>query len=136
MDPRVPESGPLPASAQPVVALLTGLGLVGIVTWLAITGRRGLVDHDAPTRAVVRFSVDLNTAGVEELSQLPGLGPTTAARIIEYRHAHGPFTSADALLAVPGIGAVTLAGVRPFLRPFDSSPPPGDAPPRAGESPE
>jgi competence ComEA-like helix-hairpin-helix protein len=130
MDPRVPESGPLPASAQPVVALLTGLGLAGVVTWLAITGRRGLVDHDAPTRAVVHFSVDLNTAGVEELSQLPGLGPTTAARIVEHRQAHGPFTSADALLAVPGIGEVTLDGVRPFLRPFDTSPP------RAGESPE
>jgi len=47
--------------------------------------------------------VDLNTATVEQLDGLPGVGEVTANRIIAYRSAH-PFTSVDELLEVPGIG--------------------------------
>jgi competence protein ComEA len=121
---RVPEPGPLPGPAQAGIALLVGLGLVAIAGWVASNGRRGIVDHDAPPRADVRFSVDLNSADADELGQLPGIGPTTASRIVEHRRLHGPFPTADALLAVPGIGAATLAGVRPYLRPLDTTPPP------------
>jgi competence protein ComEA len=47
--------------------------------------------------------LDLNTATVEQLDTLPGVGEVTAGRIIAYRSAH-PFTSVDELLEVPGIG--------------------------------
>lgn len=104
--------------------MLAGLGLAAIAGWVAINGRQALVDHDAPPRADVRFSVDLNTADADELGQLPGIGPTTASRIVEHRRLHGPFPTAEALLAVPGIGAATLAGVRPYLRPLDTVTPP------------
>jgi competence protein ComEA len=47
--------------------------------------------------------LDLNTATVEQLDTLPGVGEVTAGRIVAYRTAH-PFTSVDELLEVPGIG--------------------------------
>lgn len=49
--------------------------------------------------------VDINTANADELDSLPGIGPALADAIIEYRTAHGPFTSVDELARVPGISA-------------------------------
>ena len=48
--------------------------------------------------------VDLNRADAAELDRLPGIGPVLARRIVEHRAQHGPFRSADELLAVRGIG--------------------------------
>jgi competence ComEA-like helix-hairpin-helix protein len=115
-----PSSGQLPRRVQPLVGGLLVLGLVAMAGWYVANGglAGGLVHHDAPPPATARFTVDVNTAGAAELAQLPGLGPATAARIIEYREAHGPFTAAEALLDVPGIGPVTLEGIRLYLRPL------------------
>lgn len=57
-------------------------------------------------------SVDINTATVEELQALQGIGPKKAAAIVEYRKLHGPFKSVDDLAQVPGIGGKTLEGVK------------------------
>jgi competence protein ComEA len=57
-------------------------------------------------------SVDLNTADATALETLPRIGPETAKKIIAYRDEHGPFTSIDQLLEVPGIGQKTLDGLR------------------------
>jgi competence protein ComEA len=55
--------------------------------------------------------VNINLAGPDELETLPGVGPATAAAIIEYRDANGPFASTDELIDVPGIGEAKLAAV-------------------------
>jgi competence protein ComEA len=55
--------------------------------------------------------VDLNSATAEQLETLPGVGPATAAAILEYRDANGPFASVDALIDVPGIGEAKLAAL-------------------------
>jgi len=59
--------------------------------------------------------VSLNRATAAELDALPGIGPSTAASIVEYRTAHGPFGSVDELLDVRGIGPAKLEQLRPRL---------------------
>ena len=59
--------------------------------------------------------VDLNVATAEELDTLPGVGPATAAAILEHRSAHGPFTSVEDLLDVPGIGEAKLEQLRDLV---------------------
>ena len=54
--------------------------------------------------------VDLNTATAAELEALPGIGPSLAGRIIEFRTSNGPFRSVDDVMLVRGIGPRTLEG--------------------------
>ena len=49
------------------------------------------------------FRVDLNTAGVDAMTTLPGLGEKKARAILEYRLAHGPFRSLGEVAQVPGV---------------------------------
>lgn len=56
--------------------------------------------------------VNLNTADASTLETLAGVGPALAARIIAWREQNGPFRSVDELIAVSGIGAKTLDGLR------------------------
>lgn len=55
--------------------------------------------------------VNINTASVEELMTLPGIGETFARRIVEYRETFGPFDSVTDLLAVEGIGTGRLEAI-------------------------
>ena len=48
--------------------------------------------------------LDLNTASAEELQKLPGIGPVLSEAIVAYRTEHGPFSRAEDLMNVPGIG--------------------------------
>jgi competence protein ComEA len=57
--------------------------------------------------------LNVNTASDYELAMLPGIGPVTAAAIIEYRRTHGPFASLEDLQAVRGIGPKTIEAIRP-----------------------
>jgi competence protein ComEA len=56
--------------------------------------------------------VNLNTAGVEELTTLPGIGPSYAKRIVDFREKNGPFKKVEDLLNVQGIGEKTLDKIR------------------------
>ena len=60
--------------------------------------------------------VDLNTATAEQLDTLPGVGPVTAAAIVEWRHANGRFANVDPLGEVDGIGPARLEKLRPLVR--------------------
>ena len=59
--------------------------------------------------------VDLNTATVEQLDTLPGIGPVTAAAIVAWRDANGRFTSVDQLGDVDGIGPARLEKLRDLV---------------------
>jgi competence protein ComEA len=56
--------------------------------------------------------INVNTASAAELDELPGVGPATAAAIIDYRREHGPFQRPEDLLQVRGIGEKKLAKMR------------------------
>lgn len=109
-----------PARSQPLIAAAVAIGLAGLAGWFIFAGglQGGLVHHDNPPTATAVFTVNINAAGVSELSQLPGLGAITAQKIVDYRKANGPFTSHEDLLAVPGVGPFTLDALRPHLRPI------------------
>jgi competence protein ComEA len=61
--------------------------------------------------------VHLNSATLEDLETLPGIGPVTAQKILVYRQQHGPFTTVDELDAVPGIGPAHMAQLRDLVAP-------------------
>ena len=60
--------------------------------------------------------VDLNAATLEQLDVLPGVGPVTAQRILDWRAAHGRFTSVNQLREVSGIGQARLARLKDLVR--------------------
>ncbi len=61
--------------------------------------------------------VQLSTATLEQLDALPGVGPVTAQKILDYRTKHGAFSSVDELDAVPGIGPKRLDQLRDLVVP-------------------
>jgi competence protein ComEA len=82
----------------------------------SITSGQGPAPPDAPTTAendsTAGSLIDLNTATVEQLDTLPGIGPVTAAAIIAWRDANGRFSSVDQLGDVEGIGPARLDKLR------------------------
>lgn len=107
--------GPVPGTD------LTGLNLARIVN----DGEEIIVGAPAPAPgAAVGAGVpgsgvplSLNSATVEQLDALPGLGPVLARRVIQYRDQHGGFRSVDQLRQVSGFGERRLQDLRPLLRP-------------------
>jgi competence ComEA-like helix-hairpin-helix protein len=56
--------------------------------------------------------IDVNVASAAELTELPGIGPVLAERIVAYRAAHGAFRTLDSLAAVKGVGPAIVDGLR------------------------
>lgn len=59
--------------------------------------------------------ININTATLEELDSLPGIGPTIAQRIIDYRDENGPFTGIDEIMNVPGVGPSTFDEIKDLI---------------------
>jgi len=59
--------------------------------------------------------VNINTATVEDLNSLPGIGPTTAQAILDYRLQNGPFQVIQDIQNVPGIGPATFALIQDYI---------------------
>lgn len=70
-------------------------------------------EHPSPEGKSSRLN--LNTATEDQLRTLPGIGETLARRIIDYREANGPFSSAEELTAVEGIGNALLYRIRELV---------------------
>jgi competence protein ComEA len=69
----------------------------------------------APAAGGSAAPVNLNTATVNELEALPGVGPVLAQHVVDWRIAHGSFASVDQLNDVPGIGEVKFAALRSLV---------------------
>ena len=59
--------------------------------------------------------IDINTASAAELEALPGIGPTTAQKIVEYREQNGPFVSTQDIINVSGIGPGTYERIKDLI---------------------
>lgn len=110
--------------------VLCGLAAAGLIL-LLVTPRRGQPIEllPAPTlgesgaeNALIPsvepasiFPVNVNTAGLAELDELPGVGPSLAQSIIAYRDANGAYETLEELLEVPGIGTRTFEAILPFI---------------------
>jgi len=132
---RRPGVATLPAGSRVVDALERAGGPRGRVDLSTLNLARVLVDGEQilvgrPAAAVpgglaagastaapdpVGALVNLNTATAEQLETLPGVGPVTAQKILEWRTAHGVFSAVDELLEVDGIGEKTLADLAPHV---------------------
>jgi len=66
-------------------------------------------------RRPVTFPLDLNSARLEDLMELPGIGEKLAQRLVEYRKSHGGFRSVEDLRNVRGIGAKRMERLRPLV---------------------
>jgi competence protein ComEA len=85
-----------------------------------IVPRRSVVatPDSLPVRAQqidIGVQVNINTADSETLQTLPGIGPVIAARIIEYRNAHGDFVDVEQLIEVKGIGEKIMDNLRSLI---------------------
>jgi competence protein ComEA len=90
-------------------------------------GEQVLVGVDPPTEHEVQSEagdtggepagglVSLNTATVQQLETLPGIGPALAQRIVDWRERHGRFSSIDELHEVSGIGPSKYADIAPLV---------------------
>jgi competence protein ComEA len=94
-------------------------------------GGSGISETSTPTRApftvvstatssttatvAPRSLVNINTATVQQLDALPGIGPVTAQSIVTYRQQHGPFQHIEDIMNVPGIGPVTFDNIQNLI---------------------
>lgn len=60
-------------------------------------------------------TVNINTADVAQLDTLPGIGPSTAEKIVEYRETNGPFATIDEIMSVSGIGPAKFEQIQSFI---------------------
>ncbi len=74
----------------------------------------GLTEEPLPPPGLEEL-VDINTASFEEFDSLPGIGPTTAQNIIDYRDENGPFQDIEELMNVPGVGPTTFENIRDLI---------------------
>lgn len=130
---RTPGIVVLPAGSRVVDALAAAGGAKRGVDLTSLNLARRLVDGEqilvgkspaagvgaAPSSGVPSAPagalVNLNSASQAELETLPGIGPVTAAAIVEWRERHGGFTAVEDLLEVDGIGEVTLERLAPLV---------------------
>lgn len=75
----------------------------------------GTVALPAPTATPERERLDINTAGVEELMELPGIGEKRAQDIVAEREANGPYRFPEDLTRVKGIGEETVARLLDYI---------------------
>jgi competence protein ComEA len=118
----VPGLYTLPVNSRVIDAVQAAGGFMSSAETELINLAAPLVDGqqiDVPgivsTRHVNAGRVNINTATVAEFDTLPGIGPTTAQAIVEYRLQHGLFQFVQDIQNVPGIGPATYAKIKDYL---------------------
>jgi competence protein ComEA len=92
------------------MVVLLALGFVGVAQAAQEGARR-----TAPAKATAVAPVNLNTASVAQLQTLPGIGKSTAERILEYRQKNGGFKKIEDLMNVRGVGEKSFLKLKPLI---------------------
>jgi competence protein ComEA len=74
-----------------------------------------VVSEGTPSPLAGTDLININTASADELDKLPGIGQTTAQRIIDYRTSNGPFATIEDIINVPGIGTATYDEIKDLI---------------------
>jgi len=74
-----------------------------------------VITEGTPSPLLGEELVNINTASIAELDKLPGIGPTIAQRILDYRNENGPFASINDIINVPGIGSATFGEIENLI---------------------
>jgi competence protein ComEA len=90
---------------------LSNVNLAGALT----DGQKIDIPGAAEPSHVTIGRVNINTATADELDNLPGIGPTTAAAIVDYRLQHGLFQVIQDIQKVPGVGPATFAEIQDYI---------------------
>jgi len=69
----------------------------------------------AAYKITLKIPVSVNTANLEELDTIPGIGPTLAEKIINYISLYGPFKSVEEIKNVPGMGKLRYLKIKPYI---------------------
>lgn len=116
----------LPAGSRVHEAIEAAGGLAGVVDTTSLNLARQLVDGEQVLVGIAPVApagapgspggaTNLNTATVDQLDELPGVGPVTAQSIVDWRTDNGPFRSVEDLLEVRGIGEATVGDLRDLV---------------------
>ncbi len=113
-------AGGVTADADPAAVLLAALVVDGERVYVPRVGEAPpvLIASSTPAgtaAATPSGPLNLNTATADDLDELPGVGPATAAAIVAHRDAAGPYASVDQLLDVKGIGPAKLEALRSLV---------------------
>ena len=94
-----------------VIAVLLVLGMGMATTAAQESARKNTESSSAPASA----PINLNTASVAQLETLPGIGRSTAERILEYRQKNGSFKKIEDLMNVRGVGEKSFLKLKPLI---------------------
>jgi competence protein ComEA len=93
----------------------TTIGALLMAMLVALPVSSVLAQSDKPAASTAKPALNLNTATLDQLEDLPGIGRATAERILEYRQKQGGFKKIEELMNVRGIGEKAFLKLKPLV---------------------